>query len=82
MSCKLDEYARDIVTTSNGKQVFIDTRWVPWPAARNCWETLVLPMENSSPNFGRELEIYHYETAEAADIGHAEAVNRWMHRAL
>lgn len=78
MSVKLDDYARDEVTTRNGKRVIVDTRYVPYPMGRG-YETLVF--RNSLK--GKVLDEGHYgESKEAADRGHTKFINKWMKQTL
>lgn len=85
MSVVLDDFARDVVTTANGKHVCIDTRYVPFPLGNNCYETGVFRCNTNGnvTNYLHTLDEATYGADKnAADIGHAAMVNKWMKEVL
>ena len=84
MSVILDDYARDVVVTRNGKHVVVDTRYVPWPLGRG-YETGVYRCNTNGTvtNYITELDGKWYgESKEVADIEHVKMINKWIKETL
>lgn len=72
----------ETVITSNGKEVRISTRYVPYPLGHG-WETLVLLLgkrgEPLKASYEKPLDEKRYgESAYAAENGHKKLVNKWL----
>ena len=81
MSILLDDYSRTIITTANGKHVCVDTRYVPFPLGNNCYETQVFRCNTNGNvvNYINAIDSVTYGNDKiAADIGHANMINKWM----
>lgn len=83
MSVVLDDFARTVVATANGKHVLIDTRYVPFPLGRNNYETSVARCNtNGKVHHWKELDVLTATEKETADMNHAAMINKWMKEVL
>ena len=74
----MNEFTRDIVKTSNGKYVLVDTAWV---SDFDCWETMVFKCrENGSVTSWMELDVKRYKTKDLAMRGHNEMIAKWIRK--
>ena len=79
---QLDDFARDIITTRNGVNVLVDTRYIPWPLGHG-YETGVYRCKKGKPDFENEIDCKRYgESKTAADEGHCKMINKWMKETL
>lgn len=73
----MKEILRDIIQTSDGKFVMIDTR----DTADRGWETMIFQCDRngrvSTRGWNKPLGERRYKTIEEANAGHAEIVNDW-----
>ena len=73
----MKEILRDIIQTSDGKFVMIDTR----DTADRGWETMVFQCDRngrvSARGWSNPLGAMTYSNMENANFGHAKIVNDW-----
>ena len=88
MSIILDDCARDEIITRNGKQVVIDTRYVPYPLGHG-YETQVFAQFTNQighmvTDYGKGVldEKRYGESKTAAETGHTKMVNKWIKEIL
>lgn len=83
MSVVLDERAEDTVMTRNGKIIMIKTDFVPFPLGRNFYETGVYPCSDRGiVDYKKEIDFAYTRDKEAADINHANMINKWIKAVL
>ena len=79
MSIRLDDKARDEITTANGKRVLVDTQYVPFPFGYG-YETMVFRVrKDGSLDAMNPLDKRSYgEDKESAEAWHTEYINKYI----